>query len=128
MINIRSSLIDSAIRIARNGDHKQRVGCVIFDKKRILSKGHNLCQRSVKKLHRKFQRWEGSVHAEVDAIIHARTELKGTSLLVVRINRKGELRLSKPCHHCMKYIKYVGIKKVYYSTSSYPYIDCIVIK
>ena len=125
MITIRSKLIDAAIKIARNGDHKQRVGCIIFDKKKILSSGHNQCQRSVKKLHPKFQRWKGSIHAEVDAIIHAKTDLKGTCLLVVRINKKEQLRFAKPCQHCMKYIQYVGIKKVFFSTSSYPYIYCI---
>ncbi|MEN6379446.1 MAG: hypothetical protein ABFD15_07700 [Methanofastidiosum sp.] len=127
MMNIRSSLIDHAIKVARNGDHKQRVGCIIFDKKKILSHGHNTCQKSIRRLHPQFQRWEGSVHAEVDAIIKARCDLKGTSILVIRINRKEELRLAKPCQHCMKYIEYVGIKKVYYSTSSYPYIDCIIV-
>jgi len=127
MMNIRSSLIDHAIKVARNGDHKQRVGCIIFDKKKILSHGHNTCQKSIRRLHPQFQRWEGSVHAEVDAIIKARCDLKGTSILVIRINRKEELRLAKPCQHCKKYIEYVGIKKVYYSTSSYPYIDCIIV-
>jgi deoxycytidylate deaminase len=125
MITIESKLVEVAIKLARNGDHKQRVGCIIFDKKKILSTGHNHCQRSVKKLHSKFQRWKGSIHAEVDAIIHAMTDLKGTSLLVVRINKKEQLRLAKPCQHCMKYIRYVGIKKVYFSTSSYPYIECM---
>jgi deoxycytidylate deaminase len=124
---IRKSIVDDAIKLAKNGDHKQRVGCVIFHKKKILSYGWNQCQRSVKKLHPKYQRWKGSVHAEVDAIIHAKTELKGTSLLVIRINKKEQLRFSKPCQHCMKYIQHVGIKKVYYSTSSYPYIECILI-
>ena len=125
MISIRSSLINEAIKIARNGDHKQRVGCVIFSKKKTLSTGWNHCQRSVKKLHPKFQRWKGSVHAEVDAIIHAMTDLKGASLLVIRINKKEQLRLAKPCMHCLKYIQHVGIKKVYYSISSYPYLECM---
>lgn len=124
MVNIKSKMVEAAIKIARNGDHKQRVGCIIFNKKKILSTGHNQCQRAVKKLHPKFQRWKGSVHAEVDAIIHAMTDLKGASLLVIRINKKEQLRLAKPCQHCMKYIHHVGIKKVYYSTSSYPYIEC----
>lgn len=57
-----------------------------------------------------------------DAILKARRELKGSSILVVRINKNNKLRLAKPCIDCMKYIEYVGIRKVFYSLSEYPYI------
>lgn len=116
------SLIKLAISEAEKSDHKQRVGCVIFDKKIILSKGHNSSQKSVKKLHPKFQRWIYSVHAEVDAIIKAKKNLKGTSLLVIRINKNKQFRLSKPCKNCMKYIEHVKIKKIFYSVPQFPYI------
>ncbi len=121
-MNISSTLINIAIEEAKKSDHKQKVGAVIFDKKRIISKGHNTCQKSVKKLHPKFQRFKYSVHAEVDWIIKAKKDLKGTSILVVRLNKNNQFRLSKPCFNCMNYIQYVGIKKVFYSISKYPYI------
>lgn len=121
-MNISSTLINIAIEEAKKSDHKQKVGAVIFDKKRIISKGHNTCQKSVKKLHPKFQRFKYSVHAEVDSIIKAKKDLKGTSILVVRLNKNNQFRLSKPCFNCMNYIEYVGIKKVFYSISKYPYI------
>ncbi len=121
-MNISSTLINIAIEEAKKSDHKQKVGAVIFDKKRIISKGHNTCQKSVKKLHPKFQRFKYSVHAEVDSIIKAKKDLKGTSILVVRLNKNNQFRLSKPCFNCMNYIQYVGIKKVFYSISKYPYI------
>ncbi len=73
-----------------------KVGCVIFDKKKILSQGHNEI-RNIRKLHPKYQRWVGSVHAEVTTIINARRDLRYSSLLVVRINQKNELRYSKLC-------------------------------
>lgn len=119
---ISNNLIHLAIEEAKKSDHKQKVGAVIFDKKRILSKGHNTCQKSVKKLHPKFQRFRYSVHAEVDAIIKAKKDLKGTSILVIRLNKNNQFKLSKPCANCMNYIEYVGIKKIFYSDSKYPYI------
>jgi len=119
---IKQSLINIAVEEAKKGNHKHRTGCVVFDKKRILSKGYNSCQKSVRNLHPKFQKWPYSVHAEVDAIIKAKKDLKGSSLLVVRINKKNQFRLSKPCSNCLQYIEYIGIKKIFYSISSIPYI------
>ena len=116
-------LIKVAFEEAKKGDHKQRIGCILFDKKKILSRGHNYCMKSSKKLHPRFQRYHGSVHAEVDAILSARKELKGSCMLVIRINKKDQFRLSKPCASCLKYIQHVGIKKLFYSISEYPYIE-----
>jgi deoxycytidylate deaminase len=121
-MEVKQNLINIAVEESKKGDHKQKIGCIVFDKKRILSKGYNSSQKSVKKLHPRFQRWPGSVHAEVDAIIKAKKDLKGSSLLVIRINNHGQFRLSKPCKTCLKYIEHVGIKKIFYSISSFPYI------
>ncbi len=121
-MNISHKFVKLAIDEANKSNYKQKIGCIIFDKKIILSKGYNTAQKSAKKLHPKFQKFPFSVHAEVDAIIKARRDLKGSNLLVVRINRFNQFRLSKPCRNCMKYIQYVGIKNVFYSIDRYPYI------
>jgi deoxycytidylate deaminase len=122
MIEINNKFIQIAIEEANKSNHRNKVGCIIFDKKRIISKGHNYAQKSVKKLHPKFQRFPFSIHAEVEAIIKAKTDLKGMSLLVIRVNSDNQFRLSKPCINCQEYIKYVKIKKVYYSINNFPYI------
>lgn len=113
--NVPKGVLKSAIENARQGDHKHRVGCVIFKGKRIISVGSNTCCRSVRKLHPKYQKWEGTVHAEVAAIICARRPLKRMSMLVVRINNDEDLMMALPCEHCMSYIVHVGIKNVYYT-------------
>lgn len=120
------TLISLAVDEAKKSECHVRVGCIIFDKKRILSSGFNE-MRNHKKLHPRFQSWKGSVHAEVNTILKAKTDLSNSCLIVVRINRKNELRLSKPCRDCMKYIEYVGIKKIFYSISTYPYIESITL-
>jgi dCMP deaminase len=121
-MKIPNTLINIAIEEALLSDHKQKVGAVIFNKKIIVSKGHNTKQKSIKKFHPRFQRFPYSVHAEVDAIINAKRDLKGFSILVIRINNSNQFRLSKPCNDCMKYLNYAGIKKIYYSVSNYPYV------
>lgn len=115
---MKQSIIHKAILEAKKSTHRFRIGAVIFNKKIIISTGHNYTSKSVKRLHPNFQSRKNSVHAEVDAIIKARTNLKGASILVVRLSAKENcLLLSKPCAHCMIYIEHVGIKNIYYSNS-----------
>jgi deoxycytidylate deaminase len=121
-MNISNHLIKLAVGESRKSDHKHHVGCVIFDKKKIISIGHNTSQKSIKSFNSRFQRFPFSVHAEVDTIIKARQDLKGASLLVVRVNNNDRFLLSKPCVNCMNYIEYVGIKRVFFSIDFYPYI------
>lgn len=121
-MNFLDSKVNLAIEESQKSDHKQKIGVIIFNKKIIISKGHNTSLKSVKKLHPKFQRWKGSVHAEVDAIIKAKTDLKGCEMLIVRINSGKQFRLSKPCLYCMSYIEHVGIKRIFYTIPEYPYI------
>lgn len=115
--------LELAVKEAQKSIHKQRVGCVIFHKKEVLSTGHNYPQRSAKSLHPRFQRYPHSIHAEIDCILKAKTDLKGASLLVVRLNNQNQLRLAKPCTSCMSYIDHIGIKKLIYTTSNYPYLE-----
>ena len=57
-------------------------------------------------------------HAELSCISGIdRSKTNGASMFVVRINRQGELRLSKPCPMCHDALKFTGVRKVYYSTN-----------
>lgn len=116
-----NGFVDLAVKEALKSTYKHKLGVVIFNKKKILSLGHNYPQKSVKHLLPKFKQYD-SIHAEVDAIIKAKTDLKGASILIIRINRLNQFRLSRPCINCMKYIEFIGIKKVIYSISEYPYL------
>jgi tRNA(Arg) A34 adenosine deaminase TadA len=121
---MRIPWIELAIREAKKSTYKTgnnipvQVGAVVFNKKRYISSGHNYGCRSLSKSHNPiYRKFSHSVHAEIDAIIRAHTNLSGASILVIRLNRKGELRLAKPCEHCMAYIEHVGIRNIFYSTS-----------
>lgn len=124
---VNKKLIDLAVESANMSTHHYKVGCVIFDKKKILSTGYNSSLKAAKKLHPKFQKWPGSIHAEAHAILSAKTDLNKSSMLVIRLNNANQFRMAKPCDWCNKYINFVGIKKVYYSISEYPYIKELII-
>jgi hypothetical protein len=48
------------------------------------------------------------------------SQLRGCTLIVVQIGKDNNLKLSKPCHACEKFlhkcIKHYGLRKVVYST------------
>ena len=116
--------VSLAVKEAEKSLHIQRVGAVVFNKKQFISSGHNYPNRSIARSHNpRFRRWPTSIHAEIDAITKARCDLKGSSIIIIRINKKGQLRLAKPCRHCMSYLNHIGIKNVYYSISKYPYVE-----
>jgi len=72
--------------------------------------------KSARNLHPRYYRWIGSVHAEAATILSARCDLKGASMFLLRINRKEEFLLSKPCPQCMTFLYHTGIRRITYST------------
>ena len=55
-------------------------------------------------------------HAELGCILGIdRSVTSGSVIYVVRVNKKGVLRMSKPCEMCQSVLSHVGIKKVVYS-------------
>lgn len=116
--------MEVAIEEATKSSYKIKLGAVIFSGKKVISTGYNGVGRSARNLHPRFQNWHGSIHAEVDAILKAKTDLKRTKLLVVRYSPVSKnLLLAKPCFYCESYMRYVGIRKVYFSIPTYPYIE-----
>ncbi|GIU69090.1 MAG: hypothetical protein KatS3mg002_0326 [Candidatus Woesearchaeota archaeon] len=122
---ISPTIIRKAIEEAKKSSHKShRLGAVIFSNgTKIISWGHNHSQRAARRVNSKYLKWPKTIHAEVDAILKSRTDLKRKKILVVRINNHDQFLLAKPCEWCQLYLKYVGIRHVYYSINKYPYIE-----
>lgn len=112
--NYPSGYTQFAIEAAKFSKIRFRVGCVLIRKSTVISVGWNKI-RSVRSVTKRFIKFPGSIHAEVDAIINARADLRGCDAIVIRLDRMGKLALAKPCKDCLNYLEYVGIKTVYYS-------------
>lgn len=61
-----------------------------------------------------------SVHAEVDSLLKVsnRDEIQGSTVYVIRINRKSELAMSQPCEMCQVILREHGVKKAIFSISN----------
>ena len=56
-------------------------------------------------------------HAELGCVLGLdRSITNGATLYVVRTNRQGKFRMSKPCIMCEEVMKFCGVKKVIYTT------------
>ena len=115
-------------RVAQNistlSDHRQKLGCAVVYKHRVISTGYNShtkCHSLQARLdkERYGQDTPGRLHAETAALlpfIQNNINLSGASIYIYRQHKDGSLAISKPCPSCMKLIKRCGIRRIYYSS------------
>jgi deoxycytidylate deaminase len=114
----------AAKTVSELSDHRFQLGCIVVDKHRIISSGHNSktkCHRLQAELDQKYFGTEskGPVHAELDALLpllNRRTELSNAILYIYREDKQQHLAMARPCPRCMSLIKKCGIKKIKYTT------------
>lgn len=120
------SFFKAAQSVSMLSDHRYKIGCVIVDKHRIISSGHNSntkCHSIQAKLDTKHFNCfcSGKVHAETSAIIpllKTNIDYSRATLYTYRENKVGALAMSRPCPRCMKLIKQLGITKIKYTTDN----------
>jgi Deoxycytidylate deaminase len=120
---ITLGILKRAVKEAMFSDYELSIGAVIFKGKRIISSGHNNLRHC--RIHPKYQDYPNSLHAEQDALLGMDwNNVKGCSILVVRVNPSGFFAESRPCEKCYNLLNFVGIKKVYYSDKFGNIISC----
>ena len=103
-----------AINEALKSNCKQRHGAVIVRGGRVISTGYNKARNNPAIIPINELPKGVTVHAEIDALKKVRNP-SGCDIYVVRIDRMGHFKLSKPCHICWTMLKYSGIKGVYHT-------------
>jgi deoxycytidylate deaminase len=85
------------IKIASSSTLQQRHGACLFLKDKIVSLGVN----------KQVCNW--SVHAEIDALLMAKSntkpKFKGLDIFIIRIGKGFDLRNSRPCQSCINKLK-----------------------
>jgi len=115
--NTLSRYIELAINMANQSDYKTfRHGAVLVKSGRILNCSYN--KKDYNSLAAKFKLEPkfASLHAEIGTILGMSKQITNNgTIVVVRIDKNNKLKLSKPCNMCARCLKFVGIKKVFFS-------------
>ena len=107
--------VSLARSMARKSQERQRVGCIVSKRTRVVSTGFNQA-----KTHPLIESFPYEPHCRLHAEMHAclgvkNSILKGCAVYVIRILKNDDLALSRPCKGCQKYLQSVGIRRVFYS-------------
>ena len=117
---------DLAKRAAMESTYgKLRHGAVVVKGGSVVSFGFNKsnhCQFGQRFRH--MDKGPATQHAEISAILGLpRSATQGADVYVVRINNDCDWRMSKPCPMCEQAMRFVGIKRVFYTVDGRHY-DC----
>lgn len=113
---MRSSYINAAILNAQYSNVKVAMhGAVVVHRGKIVGNGYNKYKIDDPSHGNRY-----SIHAEVDAINNALRKISYENLtkcilIVVRVNKSGEINGSYPCQCCRNTIIQRGLKSCFYS-------------
>ena len=122
----QQSFFRVADAVASLSDHKQtKHRCVLVDKHRIISSGHNSSTRC-SPLQKQMDtarfgfpdQHRGPVHAETACLlplIRQGYDMSRSDLYIVRRHRNGSLAISRPCPGCMSLLRASGVRRVFFS-------------
>lgn len=123
---MKKSILQSIVRIAREklSDHPELEHfphySFVIQNNRVVEWATNV--NHIPPVHYGYKKigddsFKSKFHAEIFAWKKARGLLNGESFEIInlRLNKKGSLRLSKPCEACYSLMCELGCKKFYYS-------------
>lgn len=93
------------------------LGAIVVRSGRVLSTGSNRLKNTPSDL---IPRSAWSTHAEEDCLKQLPTHSRGRrlTLYVTRVNRRGELKLARPCQRCWNTAVAAGVSRIVYSTNT----------
>ena len=115
---------DGFLRLARNvsfhSNHRVRIGAVIVKNGKPVSVGFNKLKTHpmYTRVNHRRAKYIQSLHAEMSALISARTDVSGATIFVYRERRDGSRGNAKPCPVCQMLLAEAGVKKIYFSTDN----------
>lgn len=116
---MKATILRECVRIAREKNERRdgnfRHFSFVIQKNKIVEFGMNV-GRAKPPLYFGYPEKAG-IHAETFAYKKAKGLLRGEDfeMLNIRLNRSGELKLSKPCPCCYALLQTVGCKAVWFS-------------
>lgn len=103
------SFIREAMDQARKSSFSQRLGAVVVNNNRVVGRGFNYA-------HSTGQPFGDGEHAEVAALNNTTAKFrKESTVYVVRLDKTGNIRNSKPCGTCVKIMQKLGVKYAWHA-------------
>lgn len=109
-----------------NGQKSRCLGCVVVLNGTVISRGHNAMKTHPLQKIYNLERFEdvstpARIHAEIAALSPIRyiekKALAKCEIYVYRELKSGKKAMARPCKSCMKFIKKLGIHKIFYTTN-----------
>lgn len=108
------NIIYELINKAKKSDVSNKHAAGLIIKNKVIYYGVN-----------RYIRKYNTIHAELNIFERLKKNIKrkGTDIIVIRVDKNGELKNSRPCNHCIHSLRKLGIRKVFYS-NEHGYIVC----
>jgi len=118
MDELREDYIDKVIDAAKQSEAKFRHAALCLNSKgHVVSVGTNSRKthpQQAEYAKRLGKKQKANLHAEIAALVKAREDVD--TVIVCRLNKNTELRLSKPCPVCKLALDEAGVREVWFST------------
>jgi len=116
-MKVSDHVIELAKVQARKSVVRHQHGAVLLDSKgKVINTGYNYALYSTKPNN---ERRPHCIHAEQAALTGLRGQrVRGCSMVIVRLNARDELKMSKPCKRCWNLLTRKGIQCVVYSNET----------
>lgn len=107
-----------------------KIGCVVVYRGTILARGSNSNKSHTTQHKYNYLRYNDkdinyyynpSIHAEIQAlnkIKYLDIDFSKVKIYIYRQFKNGSPAMARPCVSCMKFIKDLGIRKIYYTTNN----------
>lgn len=116
--------LDRAIELAKLSDCRYRHGAVIVKHGKTVSVGINATINDPRFLDDPTAAIHAAIHAEVAALNAIRkVDLRGATIYVARVSKRGEPMMSMPCARCQKALTARGVKKIVYTIDHMVVLD-----
>jgi len=118
---MNQKVINKCLKIAYELKEENKNRCkhctFVIKKNTILAVGVNKRDKTHPVAKRFGHRFE-NIHSEIDACTRFAIDYSKVYLVNIRLNKWGEIKMSKPCICCTGWLTTLGVKKVIYSTES----------
>lgn len=113
----QNKLLNQCLGQAFKSTFKFKHGAIIVYKNYIIGAGYNI--KFTHPFILPYNQYK-TLHAEMVALLRVKNKrlLRHSVMYIARINKHGELMLSKPCNTCMRIIKSFGLTDIYYTDNN----------